>query len=188
MLLSYPDVIPWFFILFIAIPLTDFMLLVKLSGAVTIPVTLAVVILTGVVGAALARRQGLRTLAKIQAEMQAGRLPASELGQGMLILVAGVLLMTPGFITDAFGLLLLIPPIRRLALAFFTRHLKSRIVIQGIQSNGRPEWTSGGATAGESEDFSPFDMTSSGPRPRKYVRNEAMDSIDARNPEIEEEK
>ena len=73
---------------------------------------LATILVTAVVGAALVRRQGLATLARAQAEVDAGRPPVRELFDGVCILVAGALLLTPGFMTDALGLALLLPGFR----------------------------------------------------------------------------
>jgi len=94
------------------IPLTELMLLLRLADAFSWQSTLALVVLTGVLGAWLARRQGIRTLARIQSELASGTLPADALIDGALILVAGLVLVTPGILTDIFGFALLIPPIR----------------------------------------------------------------------------
>ena len=74
---------------------------------------LALVILTGIAGAALARQQGLSTLARFRDAMAEGRLPHEELVEGVLVLVAGAVLLTPGLLTDVCGFLLLVPGLRR---------------------------------------------------------------------------
>lgn len=144
----------WLFIVFIVIPLADLMLLVRLGGVVSIPVLVGLVLLTGAVGAALARHQGLSSLRKIQSELAAGRLPATELGEGMLILFAAALLVTPGFITDAMGVALLIPAVRRIAMKVVGRYFNSRIVV--MHRGPVDEWEPVG--------------------PIKHVRNEALDA------------
>jgi len=100
------------FLLFTITPLVELWLLFQLSGVFGFWTTVFVVLATGMLGAALARWQGWQALHRIQTEMQQGKLPTQALGDGALILVAGVLLITPGVLTDAFGLSLLIPPLR----------------------------------------------------------------------------
>jgi len=95
------------------VPILELALLFRIARAIDWLPTIAIVLVTGAVGAALARREGLKTFARIQNDLSAGRMPADSMLEGVLILVAGVLLITPGVITDVIGLLLLIPPCRR---------------------------------------------------------------------------
>jgi UPF0716 protein FxsA len=111
------------FILFTAIPLVELWLLFQLSGLFGFWTTIAVVLGTGIVGASLARWQGWRVLARVQTDLRQGTMPADAIGDGVLILVAGVLLITPGVLTDLFGLSLLVPPIRILLKAGIRRWL-----------------------------------------------------------------
>ena len=99
-------------LLFIGVPLLELAILVKLGQFFGFWSTLAIIILAGIAGATLARRQGLRVLMRIQSELASGKIPAAELLDGLLILIAGVMLLTPGFLTDVCGLLLLLPPVR----------------------------------------------------------------------------
>lgn len=99
-------------LLFTLLPVAEITLLVKAGGAIGVWPTVGVVLGTGMAGAWLARRQGLSTLARIREGMARGVPPTGELADAALILVAGVLLVTPGFITDSAGLLLLLPPVR----------------------------------------------------------------------------
>lgn len=101
-------------ILFTAIPLVELWLLFQMSGWIGFGTTLGLVLGTGFAGAALARWQGFQVIQRVQKEMQQGTLPAGALGDGALILMAGVLLITPGVLTDLLGLSLLVPPIRTL--------------------------------------------------------------------------
>lgn len=101
-------------LLFVTVPLAELAILVWVGRRMGLLPTVALVVLTGIVGAALARRQGLATLGRFRAALDAGRLPHHELVDGLLILVAGALLLAPGLLTDLTGLLLLIPPVRRL--------------------------------------------------------------------------
>lgn len=100
------------FLAFTLIPLAELYLLIKIGSIIGAGTTIAVVLLTGFVGAYLARMQGMHTMNKVRMNMAQGIAPAGELVDALLILVAGVLLLTPGFLTDAAGLLLLIPPVR----------------------------------------------------------------------------
>lgn len=101
-------------LLFILTPLIELWLLMLVSEHLGADITIAMVLVTGFVGASLARRQGLQTWTTIQRETQQGRLPAASLVDAMMIFVAGVLLITPGIMTDFIGFSLLIPPVRTL--------------------------------------------------------------------------
>ncbi|MFT5391548.1 MAG: UPF0716 protein FxsA [Gammaproteobacteria bacterium] len=98
--------------LFIAVPIAEIWVLIHI-GAVIGPVpTVALIVLTAVVGAAVMRMQGVRTLARVQRSIAAGEVPAIEMMEGAFILVAGALLLTPGFVTDTLGFVCLVPPLR----------------------------------------------------------------------------
>lgn len=97
------------FFLFIVVPLIELMILLKLAEVTSFGWTFALVVFTGVVGAALARAQGWSVIRRMQQEMQAGKAPAKSLADALMIFVAGALLMTPGVLTDVFGFSLLIP-------------------------------------------------------------------------------
>jgi len=98
--------------LFIGLPILELALLIRLHGVAGFVPTVLLVLLTGVVGAALVRRQGVSILFKIQQEMAAGKLPAPQMMDGIMVLLAGALLVTPGLITDTAGFALLIPFVR----------------------------------------------------------------------------
>jgi UPF0716 protein FxsA len=99
-------------LLFIAVPLLELLILVKLGTVVGFWPTVGLVLLTGTVGAMLAKSQGMRVLRGIQSELAVGRVPAARLLDGLLILIGGIVLLTPGLLTDIAGLLLLFPPTR----------------------------------------------------------------------------
>lgn len=109
-------------LLFVVLPAVELALLIEVGSRIGTAATLAIIVLTGMVGAALARRQGLGVLRRLQQETAAGRLPAGPLVDGVLILVAGALLVTPGILTDAFGFACLVPAFRTL----LKRHLRGR--------------------------------------------------------------
>ncbi len=108
------------FLAFTLIPAAEIYLFIKIGGSIGALNTVLLVILTGFAGAYLARMQGMQTLFKVQTSLQQGIIPKEELIDALLIFVAGILLLTPGFMTDAFGLLLLYPNTRHL----FKRYLR----------------------------------------------------------------
>lgn len=101
------------FALFALLPLVELALLIRLGAWLGTWPTIGLVLVTGFVGAALARSQGGRVLRAIRAELAAGRMPAQHLLDGLLVLIGGILLLTPGLITDVMGTLLMLPPTRR---------------------------------------------------------------------------
>lgn len=116
--------LPRSLLLLILLPLVELFLLVWLASETSVLAALALVIGTGVLGAALARRQGWRAWQKIQQHLAQGRAPAAELVDGLLILVAGLLLVLPGIITDCVGAALLIPPVRAIVRSVLSRRLR----------------------------------------------------------------
>lgn len=101
------------FLLLLGIPLIEIYLLISVGRVIGAGPTILAVIATAVAGTWLLRIQGLGTLARVQAATRSGQLPAAELVEGLILLVAGVLLLTPGFFTDTCGFLLLIPAFRQ---------------------------------------------------------------------------
>jgi len=105
--------LPVLFGLFIGVPLLEIWLLIKVGGVIGVGWTMASVVATAVVGAALVRAQGLSTYSRIHQMMARGETPAIEVMEGLVLFLAGALLLTPGFFTDALGFLALVPPLRR---------------------------------------------------------------------------
>ena len=97
---------------FTLIPVLELWLLLRIGSWLGAGATVALVVLTGVVGATLARREGVHAWSAVQAELSAGRLPGRKLLEALLVLLAGVVLVTPGVLTDVAGLLLLVRPLR----------------------------------------------------------------------------
>lgn len=100
-------------LLFTLLPLAELYVLIKIGTVIGGLNTLLLVLVTGAAGAWLARMEGLRVLTRARENLRQGMVPAEELVDGLLIFIAGVLLVTPGVITDCMGLLLLFPPTRR---------------------------------------------------------------------------
>ncbi len=117
-------------LLFVLVPLAEMVLLIEIGKRIGTLATLGLIFFTGVLGAWLARRQGLAVLRQVQEETRAGRVPAGPLIDGVLILIAGALLITPGVLTDAFGFLCLIPAARTL-LKRWLRERFERAVARG---------------------------------------------------------
>jgi UPF0716 protein FxsA len=115
-------------LLFTLVPLIELFLLVKLGTVIGIGATVLIVICTGVLGAGLARWQGLGVLRRLTEDMNHGRLPADALIDGLLILIAGAVLLTPGLITDAFGFLLLVPRGRAVVRRRLAAHFEGKTV------------------------------------------------------------
>ncbi len=113
----------WLFLIFVAVPIIEIALFIKVGGAIGLGATLAIVVLTAIAGTWLMRRQGLMTLERLQKSLAEGRNPADPMAQGAMILVAGILLLTPGFFTDAIGFLLLLPPVRVILIRWITARL-----------------------------------------------------------------
>ncbi len=127
-----------FLILFITIPLVEIAILIKIGKIIGAGYTIALVIGTAFLGVSLLRIQGISTLAKVQANVNRGQLPATELIEGLILLISGVLLLTPGFFTDMLGFLMLVPMLRqRLAETFFVNFMKNRINIRQTQTRNR---------------------------------------------------
>ena len=109
------------FILFLVVPFVEIYLLVEIGARIGAPWTILLVVMTAIVGAWLVRVQGLATWRRFQASLARNELPATALVEGLCLLVAGALLLTPGFFTDAVGFACLIPPFRRVLIRRFLR-------------------------------------------------------------------
>ena len=99
-------------VIFIFLPLTELWLLLAVGQKIGPIPTLSIVVLTGILGASMARWQGLKVLFHMRRDLAEGRLPAPYLLDGIMILLAAAVLLTPGFLTDAVGFSLLLPPVR----------------------------------------------------------------------------
>lgn len=121
----------WFLVFFLT-PILEMYLLIEVGGYIGTLPTIALVMLTAVVGVALLRIQGVETLTRGLGRLQRGEVPATEMAEGILLAVAGALLITPGFVTDAVGFVLLFPPSR----AAIARRMLARLAVVG--PDGRP--------------------------------------------------
>ena len=118
------------FLAFLLVPLIEIALFIEIGGAIGLWPTLAIVVLTALLGTWLVREQGLMTLARLQRAFAELDDPTEPLAHGAMILIAGALLLTPGFFTDALGFALLIPSVRQ---AVF-RQLRARVTASGFRA------------------------------------------------------
>ena len=116
-------------LLFIAVPVVELVLLIEIGQRLGTFATIGLVMGTGIVGASLARQQGISTLARLRKDLDDGRLPAEPIVDGVLILLAAAVLITPGVLTDLVGFLCLVPAFRRL----LKRYLKRRFERAGSE-------------------------------------------------------
>ena len=108
-------------------------LLIEVAGYIDALPTIGLVMLTAVIGVALLKRQGLQTLTRGNQKMNRGQMPVQEVAEGLLLAVAGALLITPGFVTDGIGFFILFPPTRLVV----AQLLLSRVQVQGFQGMGQ---------------------------------------------------
>jgi len=137
-------------ILFIALPIAELYVIVQVGQAIGILPTLAILLLDGFVGAALARSQGRAAWIRFNRALADGRVPASETFDGAMIILGGALLLAPGFITDIVGFALLIPPTRALMRSVAARLARNRVsfgwtVLGGAKRGGPRPGTPGPA-------------------------------------------
>jgi UPF0716 protein FxsA len=117
-------------LLFLVVPIAELAVLIRVGQWIGVVNTIGVLILVSVVGAWLAKREGLGVLRRIQRQLELGQMPGVELVDGFLVLLAGVLLITPGFLSDILGILLLLPPIRAAVRRLLRRRFAQRIAFR----------------------------------------------------------
>lgn len=112
-------------LLFTLVPFIELYLLLKLAELTSASVTFAVIISTGILGAYLSKQQGNRVLGRIKREVELGRLPGDDMIHGTCVLVGGILLLTPGILTDVVGFTLLLPGIRHI----YVKIIKTKLAL-----------------------------------------------------------
>ena len=120
----------WLFLAMIGIPFLEVVVFMEVGGRIGVTATIAIIVLTSIIGTALLRIQGLGVLNRVRAAMARGEMPVGEVFEGLCLLIAGIVFLTPGFVTDAIGALLFVPPVRRLLSWWIAR----RIVASGSVS------------------------------------------------------
>ncbi|HJR25895.1 MAG TPA: FxsA family protein [Acidimicrobiales bacterium] len=111
-------------LLFLVVPIAELYVIVQVAGGIGVPETILLLIAVSAFGAWLAKREGLGVLRRLQATVAAGRVPSREIVDGALILFAGALLITPGFLSDCLGIVLLFPPTRALLRSSLLRKIR----------------------------------------------------------------
>ena len=123
-------------VLFVILPLAELALLILIGQWIGLAPTVVMVFVTGLIGATLAKWQGLQVYRKLRKELAAGRMPGGTMFEGVLILIAGAVLITPGVLTDLFGFALLIPPFRKLVVAGARRWAERRFKVVTVAPQG----------------------------------------------------
>ncbi len=157
-------------LMMVAVPILEIVVFIQAGDLIGLWPTLLSVVLTAFMGTALLRHQGLSTLQKVQQSMNAGRPPVAEMFDGLCLFVAGLLLLTPGFITDGVGFLLFVPPLRAFILGGLVRRL-SVAMKDGEAGNARPTGgNTGDGTVIEGEYHEVKDGPASGQRGTDKLR------------------
>ena len=128
---------------FIVLPILEMYVLIKVGGNLGALNTVLLVLLTALIGVALLRVQGFRTLMNAKNKLGMAQLPAEEIITGIFLAVGGALLLTPGFITDIFGFLCLVPLTRRILLKVFLNNLRPFEVVNESKSEAKQDWIEG---------------------------------------------
>ncbi len=124
----------WLFLAFLAVPLIEIALFIQIGGWIGLWPTLAIVVLTAALGTMLVKSQGALALGQLRSSFSRLDDPTEPLAHGAMILVAGALLLTPGFFTDALGFAFLMPPVRRSVFSYLKRHIKVQRFEMGEQA------------------------------------------------------
>ena len=117
-----------FFLFFIVIPLIEVMLFITIGKYIGLWNTIIIIIITGIIGAILVKSQGITILNKALEEIKSNKIPIFSIFEGIAILIAGAFLLTPGFLTDTLGCILLIPKTRNLIITHITSYLKKKAI------------------------------------------------------------
>ena len=152
-------VFPILMTLFLVVPIIEIYLLIKVGSYIGILPTIALVVLTAVIGASLLRSQGMQTYLRFNQSLSEGRMPANEILEGVALLIGGALLLTPGFFTDLIGFFCLLPITRQPVVAFIVNRFNpmSRMNMGGIlypSSGSPPRNKSGNVYEGKVTDHS----------------------------------
>ncbi len=141
------------FLLFAILPIVEIAILINVGEQIGGWYTVVIVILTAFAGAHLVRQQGLSTLMQAQQKMQAGTMPGQEMAEGLLLVIAGVLLVTPGFVTDGIGFLLSLPMTRPLIAKGLVKHLSLKVVNPSFNGNFAQHHHQQPHSTGQSDDI-----------------------------------
>lgn len=130
--------LPLLILLFVVVPIAELYVIIQVGEAIGALPTIALLVLDSILGSWLVRAQGRAVWRRFRATLATGRPPARETIDGALVILGGALMLAPGFITDAFGVLLLAPPTRALARRAIARHARSRLLVGLAGTGGAP--------------------------------------------------
>ncbi len=148
------DVLAVLILLLVSVPLLELYVIVQVAGGLGTGQTIVLLLVVSVVGAWMVRRSGLGVLNQIRTRLAQGELPGNELVDGLLILLAGAFMLTPGFLTDVLGLFLLFPPTRVAVRSVLVRRYSQRITVAGRTGGaGAPGGTGRSGPALDAESF-----------------------------------
>ena len=119
-------------ILFISVPIIELFLLIEVGKKISWELTVLIIFITAIIGARLTKIQGSQTIRNVQSALRLGKIPHREVLDGLMILVAGAILLTPGFLTDFVGFCLLIPKLRSYLQKFLKSFLKNKMIVRKI--------------------------------------------------------
>jgi UPF0716 protein FxsA len=137
-------------VLFIVVPIVELYVIIQIGGLIGVLPTLALLLADAILGSLLLRHQGRGAWRRFNQALAERRFPGREVADGLMIAIGGTLLLTPGFVTDIFGLLLLIPPTRAIARRLLRAYAGHRFLVVGV---GREDPASRGEPAGRPYDF-----------------------------------
>jgi UPF0716 protein FxsA len=118
-------------LLFLVVPIVELYVIIQVAQAIGVLDTLGLLILDSILGGWLMKREGLGVLRRLQAKLDSGELPSTELVDGFLILFGGALMLTPGFVTDLLGMALLLKPVRAIVRRVLARRFKTVVINRG---------------------------------------------------------
>lgn len=151
------------FILLLAVPIVEIALFIEIGELIGVWPTIGIVIATAIAGATLLRSQGLATLRSARASLAENRFPIDEVFDGLYLAIAGALLLTPGFFTDAVGLLLFVPPVRASLRRRLAAYVAARAEVKIHAASASADWQAGPVIDGEYRDVSPDRRPSGNP-------------------------
>jgi UPF0716 protein FxsA len=115
-------------VVFVVVPIVELFVIIQVGHAIGAFNTIALLLLVGFVGAWLAKREGLAVWSRFRRQVEAGTVPGRELADGVLILFAGALMLTPGFVTDILAMFLLLPPVRAVVRVTLLKRFAGRVI------------------------------------------------------------
>ena len=155
--------LPLFVLLFVVVPIAELFVIIQVGEAIGVLPTIALLIADSVLGSVLMRSQGRVAWLRFNAALAEGRIPHREVLDGALVIFGGALLLTPGFLSDILGILLLLPPTRALARRVVARRVLPRLVVSGLGGAGGP----GGPRRRPSPDSADVEGTATEVDPRR---------------------